>query len=235
VVLLHGAIIAGSYMVPVGDALSRQHAVYGPDLPGMGRSRRLEAPASIAALADAVAAWVAEEGLPPVALVGNSLGCQVAVEVAVRHRDRVAALILIGPTVDPLGKSPIRLFARSIGVALSEPPQLHVTWLRDLGRAGPVTALRVLSASLRHAIEEALPEVAVPTLVIRGRRDRLVSQEFVEAAARILPQGSLAAVEGAGHAAHYSRPERVAALITAFLAGVNEPPGSPAAQLPPRR
>jgi pimeloyl-ACP methyl ester carboxylesterase len=33
-------------------------------------------------------------------MLGNSFGCQIAVELAVRHPDRVAGLVLVGPTMD---------------------------------------------------------------------------------------------------------------------------------------
>jgi pimeloyl-ACP methyl ester carboxylesterase len=45
--------------------------------------------------ADHLADWLNAADLPSVAMLGTSFGCQVAVELAVRHPDRVAALVLV--------------------------------------------------------------------------------------------------------------------------------------------
>jgi pimeloyl-ACP methyl ester carboxylesterase len=49
--------------------------------------------------------WLEAADLPSVAVLGNSFGCQVAVELAVRHPDRVAGLVLVGPTMDPSART----------------------------------------------------------------------------------------------------------------------------------
>jgi pimeloyl-ACP methyl ester carboxylesterase len=41
-------------------------------------------------------------------VLGNSFGCQVAVELAVRHPHRVGGLVLVGPTIDPAARTAIR-------------------------------------------------------------------------------------------------------------------------------
>ena len=47
-------------------------------------------------------------GLPRAALLGNSFGCQIAVECAVAHPERVSHLILQGPTTDPSARTLVR-------------------------------------------------------------------------------------------------------------------------------
>jgi 2-hydroxy-6-oxonona-2,4-dienedioate hydrolase len=100
IVLCHGFGVSSRYMVPLAEALARDFRVYAPNLPGFGRSNRPADVLDIGGLAEALAAWMAALGLGPAALIGNSLGCQVIVEVALRHRERVACLVLQGPTPD---------------------------------------------------------------------------------------------------------------------------------------
>jgi pimeloyl-ACP methyl ester carboxylesterase len=55
--------------------------------------------------ADHLADWLNAADLPSVAVLGNSFGCQVAVELAVCHPDRVAGLVLVDPTMDPSART----------------------------------------------------------------------------------------------------------------------------------
>jgi pimeloyl-ACP methyl ester carboxylesterase len=71
------------------------------DLPGFGLSGDPGRVLDVTEHADHLADWLEMAGLPPVVVLGNSFGCQVAVELAVRHPHRIAGLVLVGPTVDP--------------------------------------------------------------------------------------------------------------------------------------
>ncbi len=105
VVLVHGLVVSGRYMVPLLDELARSHAVYAPDLPGFGRSEGPAHAPDVEGLADALAAWMRAVGLSGAALVGNSMGCQVTVELALRHPELVERVVLQGPTMDPRARS----------------------------------------------------------------------------------------------------------------------------------
>jgi 2-hydroxy-6-oxonona-2,4-dienedioate hydrolase len=56
-------------------------------------------------LADALTAWIGAAGIGRPALVGNSFGCQVIVELAARHPEQVACAVLQGPTMDAAARS----------------------------------------------------------------------------------------------------------------------------------
>src|SRR3954454_24966696 len=101
VVLIHGVIVSGRYLTPLGAALSRDFAVAIPDLPGFGLSQATMPGQTLAGLADAAVASAAVLGTDRVSLVGNSFGAQVAIEAAVRHPETVERIALIGPTPVP--------------------------------------------------------------------------------------------------------------------------------------
>src|SRR5574337_101086 len=67
-------------------------------LPGHGRSDG-PALASVAAIADWIAAVVAAVGARPAVLVGHSLGSLAVLECAARHPGRVAKIALLAPAV----------------------------------------------------------------------------------------------------------------------------------------
>jgi pimeloyl-ACP methyl ester carboxylesterase len=193
-----------------------------PDLPGWGRSPRPPRALDVQQLADALAGFLDAEGLARVPLVANSLGCQVAVELAVRSPERVSALVLIGPTVDPSRRT-FALQTRSFVLdSLREPPALWWIIASDYARMGPMRFVRTARFALRQRIEDLLPRVAAATLVVRGEHDAFASEAWCRRAAELLPRGSLAVVDGAAHAVHYSDPGRVAGLVRSFLEEVEE-------------
>lgn len=101
VVLVHGLIVSSRYMVPTAERLALHRRVFAPDLPGFGRSERPLEPLDVAALADALSDWMGQVGLERATLVGNSMGCQVIADLAVRHPGRVEQAVLQGPTMNP--------------------------------------------------------------------------------------------------------------------------------------
>src|SRR5262245_58847981 len=112
VVVVHGLGVSGRYMVPLMPCLAGEFRTIAPDLPGFGRSDEPREPLGPAALADALAAWMAASGLAEAALLGNSLGCQVIAHLAGRHPERASRVVLVSPTMDPSAPSPVGQVAR---------------------------------------------------------------------------------------------------------------------------
>ena len=77
VVLVHGLIVSGRYMVPTLKHLARQYRVYAPDLPGFGKSEKPRAVLDVPGLSGALSSWMDAVGLEETALVGNSMGCHL--------------------------------------------------------------------------------------------------------------------------------------------------------------
>ncbi len=101
VVLVHGLGVSSRYMRPLARHLATDLRVHAPDLPGFGRSGKPRRVLSIPELADWLAAWMEAAGLRRAALVGNSLGCEILVELVLRHPERVERLVLQGRTPEP--------------------------------------------------------------------------------------------------------------------------------------
>jgi pimeloyl-ACP methyl ester carboxylesterase len=153
----------------------------------------------------------------PGAVVANSLDCQVAVELAIRRPELISHLVLIGPTLDPYLRPWRRLVAGFALDCLREPPSLWWLIARDYAAMGPRRFAVTARYGREHHIEERLPLVVQPTLVVRGERDGFVSQRWCEEAAKLLPHGRLAVVPGEPHAAHYTAPRVVAQEVEQHL------------------
>ncbi|WP_225829961.1 alpha/beta fold hydrolase [Streptomyces sp. NK08204] len=231
VVCVHGAGFSSREFQPFLDALGRHHDAWSVDLPGFGASAGPVRPLGLRALAEALTGWLTAVGLDHVVLLGGSFGCQVAVDAAVRHPDRIAGLVLVGPTVDPAARGFFRQLLRWIRNAPQERLSMAPLNLADYRDAGPRRVVSAFAESLRDRIEDKLPHVRTPVLVVRGARDRLVSQEWAEEVTRLLPSGRLVVVPGAGHMVPYRRPYELAVLVGDFLdqeiAGAVAPDGDP--------
>jgi 2-hydroxy-6-oxonona-2,4-dienedioate hydrolase len=85
VVLLHGLGVSGRYMMPTAERLAVHYKVFVPDLPGFGRSDKPRHALGVPALADLLSAWLDGLGIGEAVFLGNSLGCQVIVDLAIRY------------------------------------------------------------------------------------------------------------------------------------------------------
>ena len=136
VVCIHGLGVSVRHLLPALVGLARDHEVHAPDLPGFGRTGKPKRPLGVVDLARFLDAWMNRVGITRAAVLGNSLGCQVAVELAVLRPERVTKLVLVGPTVDAAARSVSRQLGRLLLDSLREPPALNWVAATDYLRAG---------------------------------------------------------------------------------------------------
>ncbi len=217
VVLVHGLIVSSRYMIPALKRLARHYRIYAPDLPGFGRSEKPFRTLDMAGLSDALSAWMDVVGLEGAALVGNSMGCQVIADLAVRRPELVEWAVLQGPTMDSHGRSVSRQVVRFLLDMPREPPSLLGIELCDYLAVGTRRGWRTLRYALENRIEENLPRLRAPALVVRGSRDPICPQRWAEEMVQILPEGRLVILPGAAHAANFGAPAEFVDVIREFL------------------
>lgn len=98
VVLVHGLSSWMGFWEHQFEALARTHRVLALDLPGYGASDRPDAPYTPGWFAARIADWMTAIGLGSAAIVGHSMGGQIALELALGRPDRVSALVLSAPS-----------------------------------------------------------------------------------------------------------------------------------------
>jgi pimeloyl-ACP methyl ester carboxylesterase len=216
-VLVHGLGVSSRYMLPLAGRLAGDRRVVAPDIPGFGRSATPRRPLDVHAQAELIAAWMPAAGLERAAFFGHSLGSQVVADLALHHPHLATRLILAAPTIDDGGRSVPRELLRLLWDVPREPFSLVPVVTRDYLRAGLGRVLRTLRYALADRLEERLPALDLPVLVLRGARDPVVSERWTEKVARLLPHGRLAVVPRAAHALQFSHPREVAALLKGFL------------------
>lgn len=219
VVLVHGLGMSSRYMVPLAEELMGSFRVYALDLPGFGLSSKPSHALTVPELADALADYVRAVGIERAAFIGNSLGCEVLIEFALRYPEYIERLILQGPTPDPKDRSAIQKVAFFAVTCIFERWSLGWIALTDYLRCGVPRYLATFRDMTNHLIEPKLPLVQAPSLVVWGTRDYIVPRRSVERYARLLPKGRLAVVPGAAHGMNYSNPKLFRDAVLPFLLG----------------
>lgn len=217
VVLVHGFGVSSSYFLPTVERLATQFNVYAPDLPGHGKSDKPLEPLDVPRFADALIAWMDSLGIECASLVGNSMGCQIVVDAAMRYPARVERLVLIGPTADPQTRPLPELFKRFLIGSIYERPSLSWVIMKDYGTMAQRLAPE-LKFMREDRIETKLPQLTVPTMLVRGEKDMISSQRWLDELARLIGTDRITVIPGMGHAVNYSAAEQLVAAITPFLA-----------------
>jgi pimeloyl-ACP methyl ester carboxylesterase/putative sterol carrier protein len=140
VVLLHGMAATKLSYLPLLPALAERYTVIVPDLPGHGESAKPRVRYTPPYFARVIRALFDEMGLRDAAVVGNSMGGRIALEVATRHSHRVNSLILLDPAAAGL---PFPLYARLLGLLPTGVGAIPVPWRKRI----VVTAIRQMFAA----------------------------------------------------------------------------------------
>jgi pimeloyl-ACP methyl ester carboxylesterase len=238
VVWIHGHGMNAECWTPLWDRLPPYTHV-GIDLPGHGYSLPLAPGTDLPALAHEVAVGAHQQGARH--LVGMSLGCMLALQVALQGDPGFDTVTLIGPV---LGGGPydediwarysrLRLM-RAEGASVDE---LTEHWTSgDSAIFGGVDPSGALSEHLRHGVAphgwwdlddssytpvwqwpQALRDLArmtSPTLVLVGAHDRPAVHATVALLGRVLPNCTSVQLPDSHHLCALESPEQAAAALS---------------------
>lgn len=215
-VLIHGLGVSSRYMTPLANELAREYSVCVPDLPGYGRSRRPKNVLDVRELAEGLRDWLHAVGIKHAVFVGNSMGCQVIVELADLAPSCLKAVVLLGPTMDQTAKSRLSHVIGLLMDQFREPPTLVPLQAFDYLSNGPFRTISTFQKAVKHDMLTRASRLRVPCLVLRGEHDEIVSQFWVEELARRMPRANVKTIRGAGHALNYNAAPVIAPLIVEF-------------------
>jgi 2-hydroxy-6-oxonona-2,4-dienedioate hydrolase len=217
VVLVHGLGASTDYMLPTLARLAADFEVWAPELPGSGKSDKPRQVLNIQQLADTLAEWARVVGIPSAVFLGNSLGCQVIVDLAVRYPSLVDAAVLVGPTVDSRGHTMTRQMLRGLRDLIHEPWSLWRILARDYLRTGTRRMYRTFRFALADDILRKCPNIRAATLIVRGGYDPIAPARWIEELARLIPNAEVAEISHGTHASNYTVPDELARVAREFI------------------
>jgi pimeloyl-ACP methyl ester carboxylesterase len=209
-------------MLPTLVRLTPDFNVWAPELPGFGKSDKPAHALSVPELADILAEWARVIDISNAVFLGNSLGCQVIIDLAVRYAELVDAAILVGPTVDISGHTMIQQLWRGFRDLMHEPWSLWRVLARDYLRTGTVRMYRTFRFALQDDLLSKCPSVMVPTLIVRGGHDTISPARWIEHMSSLIPNSFVATIPEGTHAANYSTPDELAGLVRDFVNSQSE-------------
>jgi pimeloyl-ACP methyl ester carboxylesterase len=229
--LLHGG--GGlDHRAPFLDLLARHFEVIAPSHPGFGRSPLPDRFDSVDDLAYLYLDLLDTLDLRNVVLAGFSLGGWIAAEVAVHCAHRLSRLVLVGAVGIKVSDRETRdlpdIFATApdevVKLAFHDPAKAAVDYaaltdeeLQILVRNRESLALYTWEPYMHNPkLRYHLDRIRIPTLLIRGASDGLVSQAYAQAYAALIPGARLEVIGEAGHAPQIERPEEFVKRVIAF-------------------
>jgi 3-oxoadipate enol-lactonase len=237
-VFLHG--IGGAARAWRGqiEAFSARYHAIAWDMPGYGGSVPLPT-VSIAALADALRDFLQQVGASKPILVGHSIGGMIVQQLLANSPDIPSAVVL-AQTSPAFGKPDgdwqksfleARLGPLDRGETMASlapglvqelvgdnPDEGGVKLARDCMAAVPeatyrATMLALMGFDQRHALKN----IAVPTLVLSGSKDKNAPAPMMSKMASYIPSAEYVELEGAGHLVNLERPGDFNAALDQFL------------------
>jgi pimeloyl-ACP methyl ester carboxylesterase len=228
VLLVHGQPGSRADWLPLVPLLAVDHRVLSVDRPGYGES----AGAAIGLLenAELLGQLLEQRSAIGATVVGHSLGAGIALAMAERSLG-AGALVLIGaagvdgtvgaldrvlalPLASAIGISGVRMVVRALGCHAAGPVGRAIDgWGPTAGRAFTREQRALLRE--RTMLEDGLGAITVPTTVVVGGRDRVVSPAAQRALADRIQGAHLIELPRAGHLIPHHEPERLAEIVRA--------------------
>lgn len=240
-ILLHGYNAEKDHWTRMAQHLTKPVHLVAPDLPGAGNSSRLQdASYDYRSQVTRLKRFVDERGLAPMFLGGNSMGGHISALYAATYPSDVKGLILFNAAgvTSPIpselqrerekGRNPLvarnaEEFEALMNFVFEKPPWLPdniKTHFAEKSIANTAFAEKIWADLMRQPVklEEMLPHIQIPTLIIWGEFDRVIHPSAADVFHRLLPQSKLVMMEGIGHAPMLEDPAESAALVEEFIA-----------------
>lgn len=242
VVLLHGWAAFKEIWWGTLHAIAPRYHGLALEWPGHGSSRPRSGAVRLTDFADLVVQTCAILGLERITLVGHSMGGRIAALLALLDPKLVARLVLVDAALDPEHIAPFgkrmldlrdiertvvlsRLVGRGLGPLLRPAAHNHRggfirPFLRRsyyTGLADPHVLQQCAMGLFDESLDDRLPEIGQPTLVISGERDPLILPRQARRAAEAIPNAQLQIIRRALHTPMDDRPAEFQRVLLDFL------------------
>jgi pimeloyl-ACP methyl ester carboxylesterase len=219
--------------VPFLERLAQSRRVIAPSHPGFGKSSLPDWLDSIDDIAHVYLELMDRLDLTRVDVVGFSIGGWIAANIATKVPERISRLVLIGPVGVKTGK-PDKLDIPDVFAMPREKldalrfhnpannpidlSKLPDDQLNIVARNSETLALLTWEPYMHDPkLRHRLHRVTMPTLFLRGGSDGIVSADYLERYAKLVPNARLDTIAQAGHLPHVEQRETTVTKVLSFL------------------
>ena len=213
--------------------LAKNRRVIAPSHPGFGKSALPDWIDSIDDVAHIYLELMDQLGLASVDMMGCSVGGWIAAEIATKVPERIKHLVMVGPvgvktgTPDkldipdmfaaPQDKLAKLLFHDPVKYRV-DPSKLSDEQLNTMVRNRETLALLTWEPYMHNPkLKHRLHRINRPALFVRGESDGLISAQYLERYAALVPNARIATIAAAGHAPQVEQPQALATQVLDFL------------------
>ena len=243
VIMLHGsgpgvsALANWQHSIPT---LSQRFHVLAPDIVGFGATERPDDIVySLRTWTDHVWAFLDAHDIEKTAIVGNSLGGRIALQMATDRPERISRMVLMGspgvgmslteglqalrayePSHDAMRALLRNYFA--VNPALITDELVAIRYEASIAD-GAYEAYRAMFFDPRHKgselgiTEEEVRAITTPALLVHGREDKVVPLSVSVTMLGLLPNADLHVFSHCGHWTQIERADEFSALVSDYL------------------
>jgi len=213
--------------------LAERRRLIAPSHPGFGKSSLPDWLDNVDDIAHLYLELLDRLDLDEVDVVGCSIGGWIAAEMATKAPERIRRLVMVGPVGVKVGgpdkldipdifampqEEANKLLFHDMAKMKTDLTKLSDDELATMFRNRETLALLVWEPWMHNPkLRRRLHRAVMPALFVRGESDGLVSAEYMQAYARLLPKSRTVAIGAAGHAPHLEQPLAFASTVLAFL------------------
>ncbi len=247
VIMVHGYGGSHRNWQKLNDSLKGQYRVIRLDLPGFGLSDlpgvKEQKVDFLQLYSDYFAFMLDTLHVDSVYMIGNSMGGMMAWNAALQHSDKIKKLVLISSAGYDLQKvardlswamnipSLDFLFDKGLPLAVyrgsSEKIYYDLTKINEVercnncklwNREGNLNAAYRLMRSGQYPDTSKIQDIAIPTLIVWGKNDKIVPVEHAQRYLRDIKGSRALILDSCGHIPMIERPTETASAIRNFLA-----------------
>jgi 3-oxoadipate enol-lactonase len=234
VVLIHGLGGTSNTWTPLRGAFLRNRCI-SFDLPGSGRSARVEGPLSLEVFLEKTLLVMQKAGVVRAHVVAHSMGTIVAQHLAAREPSKVASLALFGPLLAPPEQARVAIRARAAKAREKDMQPIADALVQASTSSETKTKRPVAVAFVRESLMRQYPEgyakscealadmqpadtmrIECPTLLVTGDEDVVAPPQTVRGMADRIKGAKVEVLRGCGHWTPVEKPEECMALLNAF-------------------
>ena len=235
VVMIHGLGGTSNTFTPLLAAFGR-HRTIRFDLPGSGRSHRVEGPLSVQLFVERALLVMQRADIERAHVVAHSMGTIVAAHLAAAEPGKVASLTLFGPLLAPPDPARTAIRARAAEARKGDMQPIADALLRSSVSAETRAKRPAALAFVREPLMRQDPEgyarscealadmqsadtsrIACPALLVTGDEDVVAPPQAVRMMGERIAGSRVEVLRGCGHWAPVEKPEECTGLLKRFL------------------